>query len=86
MYAAGPVSVHATDGIEQRTAIEARLRRMKLAGYPTLAYAEASPEPINFLLDPNWGGETPRVLVIRADGNRLGLRVALTPAQLQQLL
>jgi hypothetical protein len=74
-----------TDSIGQREAIEARLRSMQMTGYPARAYAEASPEQINFLLDPNWGGETPRVLVIRADGSRLGISGALTPAQLQKL-
>ncbi|GGY15679.1 hypothetical protein GCM10008098_03440 [Rhodanobacter panaciterrae] len=74
-----------TDSIEQREAIEARLRSMQMAGYPARAYAEASPEQINFLLDPDWGGETPRVLVIRADGSRLGISGALTPEQLQKL-
>ena len=80
------LQVVTTDSIEQRDAIEARLRDMKLTGYPARAYAEASPERINFLLDPSWGGETPRVLVIRADGSRLGISGALTPAQLQRLL
>lgn len=75
-----------TDSIEQREAIEARLRQMKLADYPARAYAEASPERINFLLDPNWGGETPRVLAIHADGSRLGISGALTPALMQKLL
>jgi hypothetical protein len=75
-----------TDSIELQQTIEARLRSMKMDGYPARAYAEASPERINFLLDPNWGGETPRVLVIRADGSRRGISGALTPAQLQKLL
>ncbi|GAA0258547.1 hypothetical protein [Rhodanobacter caeni] len=74
-----------TDDIAQRPAIEARLRRMKMDTYPARAYAEASPERINFLLDPTWGGETPRVLVIRADGSRTGISGALTPAQLQKI-
>lgn len=74
-----------TDSIAQGEAIEARLRSMRMTGYPARAYAEASPERINFLLDPDWGGETPRVLVIRADGSRLGISGALTPAQLQRL-
>lgn len=74
-----------TDSIEQHDAIEARLRQMKLDDYPLRAYAEVSPERINFLLDPNWGGETPRVLVIRADGSRFGFSGALTPVQLKQL-
>jgi hypothetical protein len=75
----------ATDSIEQREAIEARLQRMHMDVHPARAYAEASPEHINFLLDPQWGGETPRVLVIRADGSRLGISGALTPAQMQKL-
>lgn len=74
-----------TDSIALRAAIEARLRSMKMDGYPARAYAEATPERLNFLLDPDWGGETPRVLVIRADGSRKGLSGALTPAQLQKL-
>jgi hypothetical protein len=74
-----------TDDIAQHPAIEARLRRMKMDTYPARAYAEASPERINFLLDPTWGGETPRVLVIRADGSRTGISGALTPGQLQKI-
>jgi hypothetical protein len=75
-----------TDSIALRAAIEARLRSMKMDVYPARAYAEASPERINFLLDPQWGGETPRVLVIRADGSRRGVSGALTPAALHKLL
>lgn len=75
-----------TDSIERREAIETRLQHMKMDGYPNRAYAEASPERLNFLLDPNWGGETPRVLVIRADGSRLGLSGELTPKQLRKIL
>jgi hypothetical protein len=75
-----------TDSIALRAAIEARLRSMKMDVYPARAYAEASPERINFLLDPQWGGETPRVLVIRADGSRRGISGALTPAALHKLL
>jgi hypothetical protein len=74
-----------TDDITRRPAIEARLHSMKMTTYPARAYAEAGPEHINFLLDPSWGGETPRVLVIRADGSRIGVSGALTPAQLQKI-
>ena len=76
----------ATDSIDQRGAIEARLKGMNMTAYPARAYTEASPERINFMLDPKWGGETPRVLVIRADGSRFGISGALTPAQLKKLL
>ena len=79
------ITVTTDDITDQRPVIEARLRKMKMATYPARAYAEASPERINFLLDPNWGGETPRVLVIRADGSRTGISGALTPAQLQKI-
>ena len=74
-----------TDSIDRRQAIETRLRQMKMDGYPNRAYAEASPDHLNFLLDPDWGGETPRVLVIRADGSRLGISGELTPAQLHKI-
>ena len=58
---------------------------MKMDDFPSRAYAEATPERLNFLLDPTWGGETPRVLVIRADGSRLGISGELTPAQLRKI-
>jgi len=74
-----------TDSIERRPAIEARLQHMKVDGLPNRAYAEAMPERLNFLLDPTWGGETPRVLVIRADGSRLGISGELTPAQMRRI-
>ena len=74
-----------TDSIGRRQAIEARLQRMKMDGYPNRAYAEATTERLNFLLDPSWGGETPRVLVIRADGSRLGISGELAPAQLRKI-
>jgi hypothetical protein len=79
------ITVTTDDITAQRPAIEARLHKMKLATYPARAYAEATPERSNFLLDPSWGGETPRVLVIRADGSRIGVSGALTPAQLQKI-
>lgn len=76
----------ATDNIAQADAIEQRLRAAGVAQYPARAYADAAPDRINYLIDPGWGGETPRVIVIRADGSRKGLSGALTPAQLQKLL
>ncbi len=76
----------ATDSIDQRAAIAARLRQAGIAAYSAYAYTEATPERLNFLLDPKWGGETPRVLMIRADGTRVGVSGELTPAQLKKLL
>ena len=75
----------ATDSIALRTRIAARLAAAGLPGYPARAYAAASPEQLNFLIDPEWGGETPRTLVIRADGTRIAVSGALTGAQLQQI-
>ncbi|HUA81690.1 MAG TPA: hypothetical protein VL997_15035 [Dyella sp.] len=75
----------ATDNIAQADAIEQRLQAAGVAEYPAHAYADAAPDRINFLIDPSWGGETPRVLVIRADGSRVGISGALTAAQLQKL-
>ena len=75
----------ATDSIEERQAIEARLQAAGMTAWPARAYADASPERLDFLLDPTWGGETPRVLVIRADGTRHGYSGELTPAQLRAL-
>lgn len=75
----------ATDSIDERQAIEARLRAADMTNWPARAYADASPERLDFLLDPNWGGETPRVLLIRADGTRHGYSGELTSAQLHAL-
>lgn len=76
----------ATDSIDQGAAIETRLKAAQMDGYPARAYAEASPERTDFLVDPNWGGETPRTEVIRADGGRQGISGALTGQALQKLL
>lgn len=76
----------ATDRYALHAQIEARLQRMHMAAYPARAYAEASPEHLNFLIDPHWGGETPRTIVIRADGARHGASGELTRTQLQKLL
>lgn len=75
-----------TDSIAEQASLDTHLRAMQMDVYPARAYAEASPERINFLIDPNWGGETPRVLVIRADGTRIGISGELTPSQLRKLL
>lgn len=72
----------ATDSIAHGTEIAARLKAMRMDGYPARAYAEAAPERLDYLLDPNWGGETPRTEIIRADGSRLGISGELTATQL----
>lgn len=76
----------ATDNVAvARHAIAARLDAAGMRGYPARAYAAATPERMNFLIDPDWGGETPRTLVIRADGTRIGISGELTPAELQRI-
>lgn len=75
----------ATDSIDQSDMIAARLRTAAMDAWPARAYADATPERINYLIDPNWGGETPRTLVIRADGTRLGISGELTPAKLKSI-
>jgi hypothetical protein len=75
----------ATDDVNLRQSIEARLHAAGMDAWPAYAYADATPERTNFLLDANWGGETPRVLVIRADGTRQGFSGELTEKQLRAI-
>lgn len=75
----------ATDDMAHRQAIEKRLQAAGMTAWPARAYADATPERLDYLLDPNWGGETPRVLVIRADGSRGGYSGELTAEQLRAL-
>ena len=76
----------ATDDMAHAAAIEKRLAAAGMSAWPARAYADATPERLNYQLDPDWGGETPRVLVIRADGSRQGFSGELTPRQLHLLL
>ena len=75
----------ATDGPAMRGTVAARLEHMHMTDYPARLYAEPNPERIDFLIDPDWGGETPRTLVIRADGTRVAVSGELTPAQLRKI-
>jgi hypothetical protein len=76
----------ATDPMTQRDALDARLAAAHLDDVPSRAYTDATPDRLNFLIDPSWGGETPRTLVIRADGTRKAVSGALTPDRLSKLL
>jgi iron complex outermembrane receptor protein len=80
------VTVATDDIASQRTAVENRLKAMHMTGYPARAYAAAAPERLNYLVDPDWGGETPRTLVIRADGSRIAISGELTPQQLRRTI
>jgi iron complex outermembrane receptor protein len=79
------VTVATDDIASQRSAVEKRLKAMHMTGYPARAYAAAAPERLNFLIDHDWGGETPRTLVIRADGSRTAISGELTPEQLRRI-
>jgi iron complex outermembrane receptor protein len=75
----------ATDSIDQRDAIARRLREAGVDTLPSRAYADETPERINYLFDPDWGGELPRTLVIRAGGQRSAFSGALTPSALRAI-
>ena len=75
----------ATDGPGQRAAVAARIEKMGMAAYPARLYAEPAPQRINYLVDPDWGGETPRTLVIRANGTRTAISGELTAEQLKRI-
>lgn len=76
----------ATDSIGQRDALSARLKAAGLDSVPSRAYAEATPDRMNYLIDPQWGGETPRTLVIRADGTRKAFSGALSAERISRLV
>ena len=76
----------ATDPIEQREALEGRLQAARLDDVTSRAYADATPDRLNFLIDPTWGGETPRTLVIKADGTRKAVSGALDSARIATLM
>ena len=75
----------ATDTIAEGKAITQHLRDLGVESFPARAYADATPDRLNYLLDPNWGGELPRVLVIRPDGSRRGVSGLLDQATLRRL-
>ena len=75
----------ATDGPDQRQAVTTRIAQMHMDGYPARLYAEPAPQRLDYLIDPEWGGETPHTLVIRADGTRFAISGELTPAQLRRI-
>jgi hypothetical protein len=76
----------ATDPIGEKAALEARLKAAKLDAVPSRAYADATPERLNFLIDPTWGGETPRTLAIKADGTREAVSGALDAGRIATLV
>jgi hypothetical protein len=76
----------ATDSMGERDVLSARLKAAGLDAVPSRAYADATPERINYLIDADWGGETPRTLVIRADGTRRAFSGALSVGRIAKLV
>ncbi|NID15512.1 TlpA family protein disulfide reductase [Luteibacter yeojuensis] len=76
----------ATDPVTRADALESRLKAAKLDSVPSRAYAESMPDRLNFLIDPAWGGETPRTLVIKADGTRRAFSGALDAKRIEKLM
>lgn len=76
----------ATDDIAHAEALQRRLTAAGAADVPARAYAGSSRERLDYLIDPHWGGETPRTLVIHANGSRRTVSGALTPERLRALL
>lgn len=76
----------ATDSIGQSDVLTARLKAARLDAVPSRAYADATPDRINYLIDATWGGETPRTLVIRADGTRRAFSGALNAERIAGLM
>lgn len=76
----------ATDSIGQRDLLSMRLKAAGLDAVPSRAYADATPDRINYLIDPAWGGETPRTLVIRANGTRKAFSGALNAERIVSLM
>lgn len=79
------ITVDTDDIRTARAAIAKRLAAAGMRGYPARAYAALAPARLNYLIDPTWGGETPRTLVIRADGTRIAVSGELTATQLRGL-
>lgn len=79
------VTVATDDEENARQAIEARLDAAGVQDYLARAYATAATAQMNFLVDPKWGGETPRTLVIRSNGSRIAISGELTAADLRRL-
>lgn len=75
----------ATDSMSASTEIAERLHKAGMDSYVARAFTDDTPERLNYLLDPRWGGELPRVLVIRADGSRHGYSGLLDPITLRKL-
>lgn len=80
------VTVATDNYAAHRTALSKRLQAAGVTDLPAYAYAAATPGRINYLIDPHWGGATPRTLVIHADGRRAATSGQLTPQSLRRLL
>lgn len=76
----------ATDHIAHADALDQRLAHVGVGDLPARAYAGTSRQRMDYLIDPNWAGITPRTLVIHADGTRRSAVGELTPERLRKLI
>jgi hypothetical protein len=70
-----------TDPIARGNEIGKRLAALGASALPSYAYDDAMPQRLGLLLDPGWGGELPRTLVL-AGSRRRAWSGALHPADL----
>lgn len=75
-----------TDRNAPEAAVLKRLRSARATGVPARAYAGASVQRLNYLIDPRWGGELPYTVVIHADGTRRSASGTLSAERLKALL
>lgn len=82
----------AMDGPEQADMLNRALAplgrdgQVDITRVPQYANAEAMPERMRAALDPGWQGETPRTIVLPADGTRHASSGLLTPEALDAAL
>lgn len=79
------VTVSTDDVSKHADEIADRLQAAGMAEYPARAYAAPVPQRINYLIDPTWGGELPRTVILHADGSRQAVSGLLTSEQLQNI-
>ncbi len=75
-----------TDRNASAAAVLQRLRSAQATGVPARAYAGASVQRLNYLIDPRWGGEMPHTVVLHADGTRRSASGTLTAERLKALV
>lgn len=80
------VTIDTDDIHTNHAAIVKRLTEVGgMHGFGALAYTEAAPQRMNFIVDPNWGGVLPHTIVVFANRKRIATNGLLTPKQLRSI-